>query len=103
MDRQTVLIIAAAMIVLTLIGVVYLAPSGMPPMAHARGYTQFSPDDIRYKFQKKEEAYAKKHKGQKPPPDQITPDLSTPTASDNGAPKYDESVEHDSAEEPPIE
>lgn len=103
MDRETVLIIAVAMIVLTLIGVVYLAPSGMPPVAHARGYTQFSPDDIRYKFQQKEEAYAKKHKGQKPPPDQITPELSAPTVSDNDALKNDESVEHDSAEEPPIE
>ena len=103
MDRQTVLIIAAAMIVLTLIGVVYLGPSGAPSTAHARGYTEFSPEDIRYKFQKKEEAYAKKHKGQKPPPDQVTPDISTPAASDSDALKNDESVEHDAAEEPPIE
>ncbi len=103
MDRQLVLIIAAAVIVLTLIGVFYLAPSGMPPMAHARGYTQFTPDDIRYKFQQKEEAYARKHKGQKPPPDQITPDLSVPAVSGDEPLKNDESVEHATAEEPPIE
>lgn len=108
MDRQLVLIIAAAIVGLTLIGVVYLGPSSTRiPVAHARGAyaAEYSPDDIRYKFRKKEEDYARKHKGRMPPPEQITPDVSAPAkeTDSSGGPKFDESVEHEAAEEPPIE
>ncbi len=96
MDRETTLIIAGAVIVLTLIGGLYLSPGKSSPAAPgARAHATYEPNDIRYKLQQEEEAYAKKHKGQKPPP----PEAENPAAgSDNEAPANDEA-----AEEPEIE
>lgn len=107
MDRETAITVAITTIVLTLIGSWYLGGSSAPAATEATTHAQYSPDDVRYKFQQKEEAYAKKHKGKKPPQSESPSDTSSET-SENEAPTNDETVDSggvndESAEAPPIE
>lgn len=104
MDRETAITVAITTIVLTLIGSWYLGGSSAPAATEATTHAQYSPDDVRYKFQQKEEAYAKKHKGKKPPTS--TTDDSSDTSSEtseNEAPTIDHGENDESAEAPPIE
>jgi hypothetical protein len=119
MDRETTTIMAGAIIALTLIGGWYLggstragdpnAPAGVEaPVFDARRQATYSPDDVRYKLQQEEEAYAKKHKGRRMPPPGQAPLAPEEETSENEAPPIEHApVGNDdegmSAEEPEIE
>ncbi len=109
MDRETAITVAITTIVLTLIGSWYLGGSSPSAAPDATAQAQYSPEDVRYKFQQKEEAYAKKHKGRKPPSAAAESVADEPAeTSENEAPTNDETadgggVNDESAEAPPIE
>lgn len=109
MDRETAITVAITTIVLTLIGSWYLGGSSPSAAPESSAQAQYAPDDVRYKFQQKEEAYAKKHKGRKPPSAAADAGSGASSeSSENETPTNDEtvddgSVNDESAEAPPIE
>jgi hypothetical protein len=93
MDRQTIMVLFAAIVGLTLFGAMYLAPSkqqaGQRPV--------YAEDDIRYKIQLEEDKAAKKKAASKVI-------YSSPPSSDSVGEGEESSLDDEAAqEEPPIE
>lgn len=97
MDRQTIMVLCAAIIGLTLFGGYYLSSP-----AHERlSRPTYAEEDIRTKFQREE---AKKPKDKKKPTRAPMTSKSTAEVSQDEEPTEEPSIDEDgSQEEPPIE
>lgn len=97
MDRDTIYVIAAATIALTLFGGIYLAPSKAPAAATVSERT-YATDDIRYKLQQQALKEERKNKGKRqtvdPAPEEAMPEETS---------EHEEAPNDESAEAPPIE
>ena len=109
MDRDVLYGLVGSTIFLTLLGAFYLTPS----RAHVASSTiaeapveaplepgtprQYSPEDVRYKFEQKAKKLGKRRAN--PVVEESSP---TPESSENEAPPIDDGGD-DTAEEPPIE
>lgn len=98
MDRQTIMVLFAAIIGLTLFGTAYLAPS----KHEVETRPAYAADDIRHKFQTEDAKKAKKqNKAVAAKPIHSSSSSSSPSEnSENEEPPLDDEASH---EEPPIE
>ncbi len=97
MDRNTIYVIAAATIALTLFGGIYFAPSNKPAAATV-AERAYATEDVRYKLQQEALKEARKKKGKRqraatPPDEEASEEVS----------EHEEAPIDESAEAPPIE
>jgi hypothetical protein len=96
MDRNTIYVIAAATIALTLFGGIYFAPSNKPAAATV-AERAYATEDVRYKLQqdalKEARKKGKRQRAATPPDEEASEETS----------EHEEAPIDESAEAPPIE